>query len=191
MFIVRMVTVTRLSTFQAGLALLISAATMVGIAIVMDGAMSRLLNGVGGVLWLASAAILSLTAARLKPPGRVWIALATVTVLVAFVVTPSALVPTITGFIPAGLLVAFLAPRDRLFWAAMVPAWYLPAHIGTAMATAAIRSLVGNEAPLRTDPPPTAAFVPLLMVLCALLGGYLAVRFVSYRSRSACANRGF
>jgi hypothetical protein len=174
-------------TFRGGLALLLLGAAMVGIAITLDETAGRFINGAGGVLWFASAAILLIAAIRTRPPAWLWLAFAGLTVLVAFVVTPSALIPTLLGFIPAGFLIAWLAPRDRLLWAALVPAWYLPAHIGAAVTRVAIRSAMGNEAPLRTDPPPTAAFVPLLMVVCALAGGYLAVNVRERYQKSTIA----
>jgi hypothetical protein len=171
--------VGKLVTFRSGSALLLVAAAMVGIAIVLEGTAGRLINGAGGVLWFASAAILLIVAIRTRPPASLWLALVGLTMLVAFVVTPSALLPTLLGFVPAGFLIAWLAPRDRLLWAVMIPAWYLPAHIGTAVTRAAIRSAMGSDAPLRTDPPPTASFVPLLMVICAVAGGYLATMYLA------------
>lgn len=179
--------VGKVMTFRSGSALLLVAAAMVGIAIVLEGTAGRLINGAGGVLWFASAANLLIVAIRTRSPAWLWLALVGLTVLVAFVVTPSALLPTLLGFVPAGFLIAWLAPRDRLLWAVMIPAWYLPAHIGTAVTRAAIRSAMGSDAPLRADPPPTAAFVPMLMVICALAGGLLAARVIA-RSVETDAN---
>jgi hypothetical protein len=161
----------------AGLAL---GALLVGMAIVMDSDLGRAVNGVGGLLWFASTALLSIAAARTKPPVWQWAVLALVVVTVAFIVKPSAAVPAMIGFVPAGFLLAATAPKGTLLWAALVPAWYLPAHIGTAVVRSAVNSLLGNEASLRTEPPPTAAIVPLLMVACALLGGAIA-RFAQER----------
>lgn len=161
----------------AGLAL---GALLVGVAIVMDSDLGRAVNGVGGILWFASTALLTLAAVRTRPPAWLWAALAVVVIAVAFVVKPSAVVPAMIGFVPAGFLLAAIAPRSKLLWAALVPAWYLPAHIGTAIVKSAVNSLLGNEASLRTDPPPTAAIVPLVMVACALAGGGIA-RFVQER----------
>lgn len=163
----------------AGLAL---GALLVGVAIVMDSDVGRAVNGVGGVLWFASTVLLTLAAWRTRPPVWLWAVLALVVIAVAFVVKPSAIVPAMIGFVPAGLLLGAIAPKSKLLWAALVPAWYLPAHIGTAIATSAVNAMLGNEASLRTDPPPTAAIVPLVMVACALVGGVLGRYVVERRT---------
>lgn len=157
-------------------------ALLVGVAIVMDSDVGRAVNGVGGVLWFASTALLTIVAVRDRPPVWLWGVLALVVVTVAFVVKPSAIVPAMVGFVPAGFLLAAVAPRSKLLWAALVPAWYLPAHIGTAIIKSAVSSMLGNEASLRTDPPPTAAIVPLLMVVFALAGGALARTWLDRRA---------
>ncbi len=162
-----------------GIVGLLLAAIMVGVAIVLDGAAGRVVNGAGGLLWFASTALLTVAARHAGAPVWRWGLLALVTIAVAFVVTPSAAVPTIIGFIPAGFLMAAIARQTPLLWAALVPAWYLPAHIGTAIARSAVRSFMGHEASVRTDPPPTAAFVPALMIVCALLGGWIAARLIT------------
>lgn len=164
----------------SGLAL---GALLVGAAIVMDSDLGRAVNGVGGLLWFASTALMTIVAVRGRPPAWLWGVLALVVMTVAFIVKPSAIVPAMIGFIPAGALLAAIAPKSKLLWAALVPAWYLPAHIGTAVAMSAVNSLLGNEASLRTDPPPTAAIVPLVMIGCALAGGTLARHLQERRSR--------
>lgn len=172
----------------AGLAL---GAILVGLAIVMDSELGRGVNGIGGVLWFASTALLTLAAVRTRPPVWIWAVLALVVVTVAFIVKPSAIVPAVIGFVPAGLLLGAAAPRSRLLWAALVPAWYLPAHIGTAVVKSAVNTMLGNEASLRTDPPPTAAIVPLVMVACAMFGGIIArrVRDVRHSGKPASSER--
>ncbi len=159
-----------------GLIALLAGAILVGVAIVVDGPVGRLINGAGGILWFTSAAILTGAAVRSRPPRWLWGVLALLTVTVAFIVKPSAALPAVIGFAGTGFIMGLLVPESRMVWAALVPAWYLPAHIGTAVAMSVLDSLVGNEASLRTDPPPTAAMVPMLMVLCALLGGLIASR---------------
>lgn len=166
----------RVNLQRIGTVLLFVAALLVGVAIVMDSDAGRVLNGAGGLLWFASTATLLIAAAKTRPPVWLWILLAALTITVAFIVRPSAAVPTLAGFIPAGFVIAALAPRGKILWATLVPACYLPAHIGTAVVRSAVREMLGNDAPLRTDPPPTAAIVPLLMVICALVGGYAAIR---------------
>jgi hypothetical protein len=165
----------------AGLAL---AALLVGVAIELDGAPGRAVNGAGGVLWFASTALLTVSALRSRPPVWLWGVLALVVIAVAFVVKPSAILPAVVGFVPAGFALAAVAPSRRMLWAALVPAWYLPAHIGTAILKSAVTATLGNEASIRTDPPPTAAIVPLVMVACALAGGAMA-RIVAERRSAA------
>lgn len=161
-----------------GTAALLLGALLVGVAIVMDSDAGRVVNGLGGVLWFSGTGLLTLEAVRSRPSAWLWLLLAALTITVAFIVRPSAAVPTLVGCIPAGFVMAAMAPRAKLLWATLVPAWYLPAHIGTAVVRAALRELLGNEATLRTDPPPTAWMVPLLMVVCALVGGLAAVRTI-------------
>lgn len=159
-----------------GTVTLLVAATLVGIAIVLDGDAGSIVNGVGGLLWFGATAILVVAGAKSRPAPWLWVLLVGVTLIVAFVIKPSAMVPTLIGFIPAGFVMATMAARSKLLWAALVPACYLPAHIGTAVVRSVAREMLGNDPPLRTDPPPTAAMVPFLMVVCALIGGLLAVR---------------
>lgn len=159
-----------------GTAALAVAAALVGLAIALEGTAGSIVNGAGGLLWFAATVMLVVAGVKTRPAVWLWLLLAGLTLLVAFVVKPSAMVPTLVGFIPAGFVMATMAARSKLLWAVLVPACYLPAHIGTAVVRSVVREMLGNDAPLRTDPPPTAAMVPLLMVVCALIGGLLAVR---------------
>ena len=95
----------------AGLAL---GALLVGVAIVMDSDVGRAVNGVGGVLWFASTVLLTLAAWRTRPPVWLWAVLALVVIAVAFVVKPSAIVPAMIGFVPAGLLLGAIAPKSNI-----------------------------------------------------------------------------
>jgi hypothetical protein len=67
---------------------------------------------------------------------------------------------------------------DRLGgWALLAPAIYLPVHlvigIGRAMVT---------DGGVRPDPPPTAALVPLAMLLGALVGGMVGAAVLRRRA---------
>lgn len=108
------------------------------------------------------------------------------TAVVAFLIRPSDLVLVTIGFGGAGLLAGLSARRDVIFWAKTIPAFYLPMHIGTAIAKAAGRSLLGMESSIRTEPPPTAAIVPVVMLMTAVAGGWVAKRI---RERPGPANR--
>jgi hypothetical protein len=74
-----------------------------------------------------------------------------------------------------------------LLWAKLVPAFYLPMHIGTAVLKAVGRSILGMESSIRSEPPPTAAIVPAVMVAAALAGGWIAQRVK--RSRGGRSDR--
>ena len=152
--------------------LLILAAAIVGLAIALDGTAARLLNGVGGLCWLAAAALLarSLRRDRERP---IPLALAAVAVLTfALAVRPSDLLASLVGFSVAGALVAAVARRHPLRWALLVPAAWLPAHLAIAI----LRALRDDAGTVRADPPPTAALVPLSMVLAALAAAWLVDR---------------
>lgn len=150
------------------------ATVIVGASIVADGTLSRALNGVAGVTWFASSAMFIVEGRRRGASGLQWIGIAALTAAVAFVVKPSDIVLATVGFVPAGLAAAMIVGREPVFWAKMIPALYLPLHIGTAVLKAAIRNAMGNEASIRTEPPPTAAIVPAVMLVAAIAGGFIA-----------------
>ncbi|MGN6032719.1 MAG: hypothetical protein ACTHQE_13780, partial [Thermomicrobiales bacterium] len=78
--------------------------------------------------------------------------------------------------------IGMAAKADPILWAKLIPGLYLPMHIGTAVLKAVGRSALGMEASIRSEPPPTAAVVPFVMVVAAVAGGFLA---------SALRERGF
>jgi hypothetical protein len=84
----------------------------------------------------------------------------------------------------AGLVAGLVARRDPIFWAKLIPALYLPLHIGTAVLKAVGRSALGIESSIRTEPPPTAAIVPAAMLVLATAGGWFASK-LRQRRRSA------
>ncbi len=92
----------------------------------------------------------------------------------AFVIKPTDLTLAVIGFGGAGFVIGMLAKTDPMLWAKLVPALYLPAHIGTAVLKAAGRSMLGMESSIRSAPPPTAAIVPFVMVAAAIAGGIVA-----------------
>jgi hypothetical protein len=163
-----------------GTVALVAATIIVGASILVGGDAGRLLNGVSGLIWFAAAGTLGLAAFRVKPAWHVWAFAVAMTGVVAFVVKPSDLVLAIVGFGLAGAAMAVVAGPHGLLWAKIVVALYLPFHIGAAVAKAVYRSLSGNEAAIRSDPPPTAAIVPIAMLLAAL-GGALIVRWARGR----------
>ena len=168
---------------RLGTTLLLSATLIVGASIVADGGLGRALNGIGGIAWFAAAVFLAVAAAGSTRSPQLWAATVLLTTAVAFVIKPSDLVFAVMGFGVAGAVIVWLAPSHRLLWATLVVALYLPFHIGAAIARMVGRSIVGAEAALRTDPPPTAALVPLVMLTAALGGGLVAQRLIIRRER--------
>src|SRR5581483_2849320 len=102
--------------------------------------------------------------ARRLPAG---VATAIAVVTLVWFVRPVDLVLSVIGFAVAGAVVAVVG-RDRPFaWALAVPATWLPVHL----LTGAVRGFIFRHGQIRTDPPPTAALVPLSMVLAAGAAG--------------------
>jgi hypothetical protein len=174
----------------SGTWLLLAATIVVGISIVLEGAVSRALNGVAGVMWFGAAAMLVVAGLRINRSPKLWGGLLLLTAVVAFVVTPSDLLFAAIGFVTCGAVAIALAGDGRLLWSTLVVGMYLPMHIGTAVTKAVVRSITGNEASLRTDPPPTAAIVPLVMLGAALVGGLLVQRYWSGAVRRRVAGYG-
>ena len=157
--------------------LLLAAAALVGVAIAAEGAVARGLNGVGGVGWLVAAVLLTRSLLIERRRGFAVVAVVGVAAVLALVVRPSNLVAAIVGFFVAGALVA-LAGRDRpVHWALLVPALWLPLHLVIAVG----RAIGDGGGRVRTDPPPTAALVPLAMVLAAAAGGWVVGRIARSR----------
>lgn len=164
---------------------LAAATVIVGASIVADGTLARALNGIAGMTWFASSAMFVVEARRRGAPSLQWAGIFALTAGVAFVIRPSDLVLALAGFVPAGYIAATVARRDPMLWAKMVPAFYLPLHIGTAVLKAAGRSALGMESSIRTEPPPTAAVVPTVMLGAAIIGGAIATRLKERRETPA------
>ena len=159
-----------MSKDRIGTGLLVVAIALVAGSIVLEGTVSRILNGLAGVTWIAAAVFLVMAARATRPEPRVWVAVAALTTIVAFVVTPSDFLRAAIGFGVAGAAIALVAGNPETLWARVVVGLYLPLHVGTAMVRAAWRGVTGGESSIRTDPPPTAALVPLVMLLAAMAG---------------------
>lgn len=153
---------------------LVAATIMVGISIVTEGNTAKVLNGIAGATWFVATVLFITLGMKIDRTPRIWISVLVLTAVVAFVVRPSDILLAGLGFFFAGLLASFVAGRKNLVWAKMVPALYLPMHIGTAIVKAMVRSALGMESVIRTDPPPTAALVPIMMVIAAVAGGAIA-----------------
>ncbi len=166
---------------KPGTMLLLVATLVVGASIVLDGQAAQALNGIGGIAWFAAAGLLAVAAIGSSRSPQVWAAAVMLTTLVAFVIKPSDLILAIVGFGVAGAAIAWLAPSHELLWSNLIVGLYLPFHIGAAIVRMIGRSLAGIEATIRTDPPPTAPLVPLVMVIAATGGGLVVQHLVKRR----------
>lgn len=142
---------------------------LVGVAIVADGTISRALNGVGAVAWVAGAVVLAATL-RHEPRAGLTFGLATVAAAVlAILVRPGDLAAAVVGFGIAGAVIGLVARSHPIGWALLVPGIYLPVHLIAAIG----RLVLAGGTTIRTEAPPTAPFVPLTMVLAAAIAGFV------------------
>lgn len=170
------------SRSQTGTALLLAASLIVGIAIASPDPLSRVINGISGVLWIAAA---TLVVRALRNDAAFWRRLALVVALgmvLVLLVRPSDLLLAMLGFGAAGALIAALLGERGLAWATVLPALWLPEHLLTAVARALYRSARDLPASVRSEPPPTAALVPFAMVVSAIGAAWLVRRLLG-RSR--------
>jgi hypothetical protein len=167
-----------------GTSALIGATVIVGAAIAIDGQVGRILNGTGGMIWFGAAGLLAWAAAKSGELRTKWLVAIGLTAVVAFVAKPTDLINATVGLGIAGAAMASLVRDRQILWATLVPALYLPAHIGTAILKAIGRNILGMESSIRSEPPPTASVVPLVMVAAAIVGGWIVSR---WRDRSATA----
>lgn len=152
---------------------LVVAACLVGLAIALDeSAAARIVNGLGGLLWLVAAALLAWSLHSGAGRRRSALVLVIAIVVLAILVRPTDLVAAIVGFAVGGGVVALTARERVMHWTLLVPALWLPVHIIVGIA----RSSIAGAAAVRTEPPPTAAVVPLTMVLAAGAAGLLVMR---------------
>lgn len=163
-----------------GPVMLVAAAVLVGVAIVADGAPARLVNGLGGIAWLAAGGLLLRSLWRSEGWPRTAVVALGVVVVLAVAVRPRDLALAVVGFAIGGAVVAAVARERVVAWALLVPAAWLPAHLAINVA----RSVLVGATRVRTDPPPTAALVPLAMVLAAGAGGAIIARISTANQRS-------
>jgi hypothetical protein len=175
---------------KIGAALLVVAAIIVGVAITVGDPWSRPINGVGGLCWLVAAGLLALSVRGGERQAIGWLATVGMVVVLVIAIRPSNLVAAILGFSVAGALIAVIM-RDRpIRWALLVAAMWLPAHLALAVGRVALH----GGGTVRTEPPPTAALVPMAMILAAGAGGLVIVwlrrRFVRGRAANLYAAPG-
>ena len=99
-------------------------------------------------------------------------------ILVVFI-RPSDMAMALAGFSAAGAIIGNTIRQRSVIWAAMLAALWLPVHLGTAVVKAVYRSVMDEPATLRSDPPPTAAVVPLVMIASVILAAWIvqAIRY--------------
>jgi hypothetical protein len=162
---------------QDRLPVLIVAAIVVGVAIGMDSDGRRFVNGIGGILWLIGAFLIF---TRSVASGASWrqIGLVIAVILVlSWLIRPTDPVWAVIGFGWGGVVVGFSGRDLGSKLGAMLGALWLPAHLLIAVVRAGIREVRDQPAALRTDPPPTAVLVPLVMVLAAWIFAALAAEW--------------
>jgi hypothetical protein len=152
---------------------LILAASVVGLAIVVGGTTARPLNAIGAVLWLASGVLLAVSLPSVQRHMLGWVAAIAGGFILGALVRPGSLGEVIAWFAVAGAVVVLAAADRTGGWALLVPAIYLPVHLLIGIG----RAILGNGG-VRTDPPPTAAIVPLAMLLGAAAAGALVATIV-------------
>jgi hypothetical protein len=163
--------------WRAAAAGLVLAAALVGAAITIGGSAARIINPVAALLWVASGVWLALSLPPARRPLAGWAAAVASGLALGAVVRPGDLVEAAAGFAIAGGVIVLAAGDRRGGWALLAPAIYLPVHLAIGIG----RAIMGNGG-VRTDPPPTAAIVPLVMVAAAL-GAGIAVSMLVNRSR--------
>ena len=160
---------------DVGVVGLVLASLLVGVAIALDGAAARAINGLGGLLWIGAGVVLVVAPRAGRDRSRVVAAAVGTALILALWARPFDLVSAVPGFLAAGALVGWIARERRVKAALLVPALWLPVHLVVAIGKAILRAATDGAAAVRTDPPPTAAVVPLGMVVAAAFGGLVVV----------------
>ena len=153
------------------------AAAIVGVAIVVGGSAARAINPIGAVLWVGSGVLLAVSLPEVCNRAGGWGAAIASGLVLGAIVRPAEIGAAAFAFSLAGMFVVFVAGDPSGGWSLLAPAIYLPVHliigIGRAMVT---------DAGVRTDPPPTAALVPLAMLLGAVVGGMVGAAVLRRRA---------
>lgn len=147
--------------------LLLVAAVVVGIAIAMDGDGRRIVNGIGGILWIVAAFRILVQAAVSGVTVRQYALVGAVILVLSYLIRPVDPLWAAIGFGWGGILVGWVGRERGSKLGALLGALWLPAHLLIAIGHAIVRNLRDEPATLRSDPPPTAVLVPLIMVFAA------------------------
>lgn len=163
--------------WQMAAAGLVVAGLVVALAIVVGGSAARALNGVGALIWVASGVVLAISLPRPERMPLAWMTAVVTGGLLGAVIRPGTFAVAIAGFAIAGAAVVLLGGDHSGGWALLAPAIYLPVHLAVGIGRAIMR---GSE--MRVAPPPTAALLPLSMVLAALVAGGAAAYVLRSRT---------
>jgi hypothetical protein len=164
---------------------LIVAGLLVAIAIVADGAVAKAFNGIGGIVWIGAAVRLLL---HLRHEQRFWthlletVAIGLILVLLA---KPDDFAAAAVGFGFGGAIIALMTGRRAVRWALLLAAMWLPLHLAVAVVRVVERAARDLPATIRRDPPPTAALVPLSMILAAWLAAVIVEMIRERRAGAA------
>jgi hypothetical protein len=164
---------------------LLVAGAIVAVAIFVGGPLARALNGFGGFVWLGSAVVLIKALPHVPRATAGWLVALASGAAIAGWVRPETITESALVFLVAGAAVVVVAGDRVGAWALLVPAIYLPAHLVIGIGRGVMRG-----GAMRTEPPPTPAFVPLAMILAALIGG-VAAAAVMRRLTDKRVARGF
>ena len=163
--------------WQMAAAGLVVAGLVVALAIIVGGSAARALNGVGALIWVGSGVLLAMSLPNPERLPAAWLTSIIGGGLLGAVIRPGTFMVAIAGFAIAGAAVVILGGDRSGGWAFMVPAIYLPVHLAIGIGRALMR---GSE--MRVAPPPTAALLPLSMVIAALVAGSVAAYVLRNRS---------
>ncbi len=165
--------------FWLGPILLLAAGILVAIAIVAGAPFAQGINGVAGIVWVASAVYLLLELRHVRTALAIFAVAFAGALVMGIVVRPATYFEAISGFFLIGVAVAIMAEHNELKWAMLAPALYFPVHIAFSVGMVML-----SDAPrqVRTEPPPTEALVPMSMVLATALAGFVVSAIRQNRS---------
>ena len=152
------------------------AAAIVGVAIVVGGSAARAINPIGAVVWVVSGVVLALSLPESRNQAAGWGAALASGFVLGAIVRPAEIGAAAFAFSLAGMFVVVVAGDRSGGWALLAPAIYLPVHLVIGIG----RAMVADGG-VRTDPPPTAALVPLAMLLGAVIGGMVGAAVLRRR----------
>jgi hypothetical protein len=173
----------RLTTFaiRDRLPLLLVAAAIVGVAISIDGNSRRLVNGIGALVWVIAAVRIGMQGLAMGVRVRQILLVTGVILVLSWLIRPSDPLWAAIGFGWGGILVGWVGRDLGSTLGALLGALWLPAHLVIAISRSVVRNLQNEPAALRSDPPPTAVLVPLIMVACAWVFAALAAEWRNER----------